>query len=462
MDSRQQVIITLIKNLLVQGKPYSDIVELANAKDLISNKPPYLSEKDIHGPLADSPIKVATKMMLEIIEEMEPEDEEYSLYRGFFEEHLAKAKKDIISKQLLEFDGAQWQSVLVHLDAMKSYAKAKGLKPHSVQMHLDRYIMKQKPVMLIDIPKWDKVDRIAQLKSFVKIKNQPFEVFEDALKEWGANIFRRLYHDIYQNRCIILKGGQGIGKDHLLKSLLKGFGPYYSKFSSNRNENDCWAQVTSKLVLHIEEFDQTGMLSIAFLKDMITRDYATYRSPYDRASLTRKCVGSFISTVNIDSMLRDETGNRRFAVFEIESIDWKYPKDWSDQVLSQFYELYRTGFWAKEETWRSVTDGNSNFEQVDIVPELLNFWDMRVSAISKDKGLKELTYGQIDGVIAELCRQSGWKAKTTLSMLKANSRSRKTQLCTVYWSNLIKCPDTNTTSTTRPEVVNYANLGEED
>lgn len=456
MDQREQTLIGLMKDFLKQGRKWDEIVELVNAKDLISHEQPYFSDS-VHGPMAAHPIKVATKMLFTLIENIEPEDQEYSLYREFFDNHLSKARKDIISKQLVEFDGFQWQPVMLHLDAIKSYGKAKGLKPHSLQIHLDRYIMKQRPVLLIDIPKWDQVDRIAQLRSFVKIKNQPFEVFEDALKEWGANIFRRLYHDIYQNRCIILKGGQGIGKDHLLKSLLKGFGPYYSKFSSNRNENECWAQVTSKLVLHIEEFDQTGMLSVAFLKDMVTRDHVTYRSPYDRAAMTRKCVGSFISTVNIDSMLRDETGNRRFAVFEIESIDWKYPKDWSDQVLAQFYHLYVTAFWAKEETWKSVMEGNSSFEQVDIVPELLNSWDTRVSAISKDRGMKELTYGEVDGVVAELCRQSGWKAKSICSMLKMNGRSRKTKLCTMYWSNLIKVPTTDHPNNTTSVTDNYLN-----
>lgn len=454
MDSREQPLIDLIKNSLNQKKSFQDIVELVNAKDVLSNDLPYFADESVHGPLAKSPLKVATKLALQLAEEMEPEDDEYSVYRQFFDKQLKGTKKDIISNRLLEFDGQQWQSVLVKLDTIKSYSVAAGLKPHKIQMHLDRYINKRKTQMLIEVPKWDGADRIAQLKEFVKIKNQPFDIFEDALKEWGSNIFRRLYHDIYQNRCIILKGGQGIGKDHLLRSLLKGFGPYYAKFSSNRDERECWSQVTSRLVLHIEEFDQTGQLSIPFLKDLITRDYVTYRAPYDRDAVSRKCVGSFISTVNIDAVLRDETGNRRFAVFEIESIDWKYPKDWSDQVLAQFYELYRTGFFAKEETWIKVVENNYHFEQVDMVPELLNSWDIRVAAISKDKGLKQLTYGQVDGVISELCKQSGWKSKSVCSMLKMNGRSRKTGSGTVYWSNMILFQGNDRSSVIEPVIDN--------
>lgn len=438
MDERRQVLESYIKELLRKGKPLEEATNLVHANDKLLHESPYFSDDNIFGNLAKNSLRAATKFAIDIYGD-EEEDEEYKLYRVFFDEHFKKARKDIISGRLLEFDGRQWQSVLLHLDATKSYAKAKGLKPHMVTIHLDRYMHKKRSELLIDIPKWDKVDRIGQLKDFVKIKNQSFEIFEEALKEWGANIFRRLYHDVYQNRCIILKGGQGIGKDHLLKSLLNGFGPYYSKFSSNRDERECWSQVTSKLVLHLEEFDQTGQLSVAFLKDLITRDNVTYRSPYDRDAMTKKCVGSFISTVNIDAVLRDETGNRRFAVFEIESIDWKYPKDWSAQVVAQFHDLYRTGYWAKAETWVAVTENNSHFEQVDMVPEYLNYWDQKVSMLSRIKysNFKELTYAQVEGVIMDLCKQSGWRNRAVCSMLKVHGRSRKSHNGTLYWSNLI-------------------------
>ncbi len=442
MDSREDVIVTLIKKMLIQNKPYSDIVELAVAKDQISNNPPYLSDESIHGVLAASPLKLATKIMLDTIDQMEPEDEEYSTYREFFDEHFKKAKKDRISKDLmLQYDDGLWQPAIAKLEATKSYAKGKGLKPASVMMHFVRYEMKKKGSLLVDFEKWDGIDRIKQLGEFIKIKNHSFDVFEDALKEWGANLFRRLNHDVYQNRCIILKGNQGIGKDQLVKNLLRGLGPYYSKFSCHRNENDCWSEVTSKLVLHIEEFDQTGRIGVPFLKDLITRDWVTYRDPYGRKNLTRKCIGSFISSVNIDAILRDETGNRRFAVFEIESIDWDYPKDDSAQYLAQFFHLYRTGFFAKPETWKSVTDSNSQFEQVDMVPELLNAWDVRAAGLYKQTGtdgLLELTYGQAFGVISDIAKHAGWKPRSICTMLKSHGRSRHTATGSVYWSNMIK------------------------
>lgn len=364
--------------------------------------------------------------------------EEYDEYKAFFDEHLSTSKKDIISGQVLDYDGTFWQPISNELDAIKSHGIGLGLKPAKAQIHLGRWIKNKEKQLLVNIPEWDGVDRIAALNEFLTFRNMPFSVFEDAIKEWGATIFRRLYEKKAQNRCIILKGAQGIGKDMLISSLLDHFGPYYAKFSSNRDQRECWSQVTSSLVLHVEEFDQTGQMSIPFLKDLITRDWVVYRAPYDRTSQNRKCVGSFISSVNIDAVLRDETGNRRFAVFELDAIDWKYPKDWSAHIFAQFYTLYKQGFLASEDTWKAVTENNQNYEQVDMTNEYLNQWDNLVAAISLNRGLVELEFRDVQEIVSDLCKLSGLKARAFCTLLKTNGRSKKYKWGTAYWSNLRK------------------------
>jgi putative DNA primase/helicase len=400
-----------------------------------------------------------------IFDDVGAAQDEYSLYKEFFEKKFKGAKKDIISREFLWLDHGLWQSPLNWLDAIKSYAIDENLNHSKIQFHLQRYISELPYEPLMNIPEWDGEDRIAALEPFIKLKGQPWSVFEDAFKEWGANVFRRLFDEGAQNRCIILKGTQGLGKDRLLNSLLSGFKPYYSKFSTNRDERAIWDQVTGNLVLHIEEFDQTGSMSVAFLKDLITRDYATYRSAFERKNLTRKCHGSFISTVNIDSILRDETGNRRFAVFEIEHIDWDYPKDIGLQVMAQFHALYLQGYKAKPETWLAVTEGNIQFEQVDIVPELLEIWDERLKTMMTF-GDRDLSFTLVAPVVSDLCKISGWKTKTILSILKVNNRSKKTKNGARYWPK--KEGDRSTTEnnvvtgqfTAARSVKNYAPQGD--
>lgn len=380
-------------------------------------------------------------------ESKEVKDPEYVQYEQFFDRHLKGARKCLIIKEFLQFDGQYWQSPLNNLDAIKSYAAGIGLKPQAVQMHLDRYILEKPFELLIDIPPWDGVDRIKGLYLYLKFKDREFSVFEDALKEWGANIFRRLYRHNMQNRCIILKGEQGLGKDRLLKTLLSGFEHYYQSFTSNRDERECWGQVTESLALHIEEFDQTGSMPVAFLKDLITRNSVKYRSAYDRKALVKKCVGSFISSVNIDDILRDETGNRRFAVFEIESIDWDYPKNFGPQIMAQFHALYQADYLAKPETWDAISVSNEKFTQVDIVPELLDLWDDRIRELCAPargtisagpcNGKQRLTFSAVVGVVNDLSRAFNLKAKKILGILKSNKRSAKDRNGAYYWSGPI-------------------------
>ncbi len=431
-DSQFAILKQIIVEELANGVKAPEIAEYILSRDEIFHpNEPYLKSSRFSG---QSPLAAANMIVLREMAKTSADDE-YVKYRDFFNDLLRGAKKDIVSGWFqAQLEDGSWQFVDNRLEAIKSYANGHGLKPSRVTMHYARYVEDQPKRLLMPIIVWDGVDRIEQLKDFIKFKTQDPSIFIDALKEWGGNIFARLYKNNAQNRCIILKGGQGIGKDHLLNSIFSAFDPYYAKFSSNKDQRECWDQVTSSLVLHIEEFDQTGSLSIPFLKDLITRDRVTYRSPYARSQVTRKCVGSFISTVNIDAILRDETGNRRFAVFEIESIDWSYPKDWGQQIAAQFYELYREGYRARPETWTTITVGNEQFEQVDMTPELLDLWDKRVAAISKAKRITELSFSDVVGIIDDIGKSSGLKARGVCTMLKTHGRTKKRKHGHIYFS----------------------------
>lgn len=435
MDIRELELARIaVQEMKTQNRSGLDVLNNLIAKDLeLFKDNPYFKDDKAFPGSTDQMTNASTFVMRLWSGSQEEKDYEYNKYKDFFDDIFSKAKKDIISNEFLSDDSGTWQPVLNWIDSVKSYANGKNLKPKDVSMHLDRYIKTKKPELLIDVPTWDGVDRIKDLGQFITLKGHSYEIFEDAIKEWLANIFRRLYLDGAQNRCIILKGSQGLGKDNLVRNLLGAFGCYYSKFTNSKDERAIWDQVTGSLVLHIEEFDQTGSMGVSFLKDIITRDQVTYRSSYARRNSTRKCHASFISTVNIDAVLRDETGNRRFAVFEIEKIDWSYPKNISDQILAQAYALYKDGYKAKKETWELIKGTNSQFEQVDLVPELLNMWDIRVSRLTPDIiKTKEFRFETIQSVLNDMSKGSGWKQKTLLTMLKTNGRSRHTDAGTAY------------------------------
>lgn len=291
----------------------------------------------------------------------------YYAYEAFFDTHLGGAKKDLISKKLMRRDSdGVWQPVINDVKAIRSYAEAKGLKKADIEDNFDRYALEKKPELLIDIPEWDGVDRIATFTDYLKISNCRDFVFEDLVKDWGAGVFRRLFDNEEQNRCIILKGGQGKGKDSFIRSFLRGFGPYYTKFSVFSQEKDYWNLYSKKLVVHIEEFDTTHNVSLGLLKQLITRDFSEFRAAYGRDDELKVMRCSFFSSVNFDDFLRDPTGNRRFAVFDVEDISWEYPDDWSEQIKAQFYSLYKAGYRAQKESVLEMAELVKKYEDIPL------------------------------------------------------------------------------------------------
>lgn len=363
----------------------------------------------------------------------------YRAFELFFDKTLNNPKKCALSGALFFKDksGEMIQAV-EHTKALKSYAKEAGLPKSDVEDHLDRYIFEKKPELLIDVEDWDGVDRIGSLKKYIILKDQDPEIVVEFIKDWGSKVFRRLFDSEEQNRCLIFKGGQGIGKDSLITSLIKGFGMYKTKFAMQANERDYLNTYSKKLVVHIEEFDQTNKMGIGFLKSLITRDEAEFRKSYGRDDVIKQMHCSFISSVNFDTFLRDPTGNRRFVVFDVERINWGYDRDWGKQIVAQFYQLYKDGYYIDKKHIDYMTEYVKKYEQIEIEDEVLPLWDERVANIQRQKAKYDPGYRlrihDVDHVMGDLCKSYDMKRRWFLGMLKKTNRSRQDMKSTYYLS----------------------------
>lgn len=363
------------------------------------------------------------------------EDSEYFKYKQFFFKQCKSPKKCILNGDAVETKN-KFIPILMRTEALKSYALEEGLKTSQVPFQLARFIEDLKPELLIQIPEWDGVDRIKKAVNHVTLTgDMTVDHFENYLKYWGSRIFARLKNPDEQNIFIILKGPQGIGKDTFVKNLVRGFGCYASKFTVQPNkEIDTIHQIASNLVLHLEEFDQSHKLNVAFLKELITCEEKTYRLPYDRAAIRRKMYASFISTVNVENIFRDSTGNRRFAVFDIKAIDWSYPKGEQNQIVAQFKALYDQNYQLTDNAKSKMAEKISSLTPDSVDDELLDLWDTRVSYLIKAEQKSELKLEKVQHVIEDLRKQTGWQIKTVFSFLKQHGRSLKRGSNVLYTS----------------------------
>lgn len=267
-------------------------------------------------------------------------------WNHFFETSFHKIRKDTISKKCFyKLDEDTDWGVMDEVEGvLRSYAGRRGLTVPKTLDELARWSLeKTETDFLCDIPKWDGVDRLAEFGRSVTSPNFTGDEIGDILKQWGSNIFRRVKSADHQNRCVILKGPQGLGKDYFVRAMLRDFKPYYESTTMPGTQKDALEICSRLLAVHIEEFDQTKHMDMAFMKSLITQPSAFFRESYGASPNQKIMRPSFISTANVDDILRDPTGNRRFVVVPVTGIDWNYPKDCSLQVLAQWRAHHEAG-----------------------------------------------------------------------------------------------------------------------
>lgn len=290
---------------------------------------------------------------------------DYKKFKDFFESVLPDAVKCTINKTAFKpcKYSSNWIPVENSIKTLESLATDYSLKAHFTSRHLSRWIDGLEPKLRIRVPELKDEfsnDPIGEMVNRLLVTNVAHKYATELFKEWGANVFRRLYstgETLEQNKMIILKGGQGIGKDSFIHHFCKGFGVYYSNIPVSERAKDNYERVSDLLIANIPEFDETRKMSIAVLKDLITSHGARFRAAYAAKAQYVPFYTSYISSCNFDNILRDSSGNRRFIVLNVDAISWDYASIDPMQIVAQCHHLYKKGFRASKE----ATDAMDSF-----------------------------------------------------------------------------------------------------
>jgi hypothetical protein len=263
-------------------------------------------------------------------------------FETLFNTMFPTARKDYFNGTVFYKDKKEWKPVENEIRLIRAEARIHGLTVQHTEDNLYKWISALKPKLLIDIPAWDKTDHISELLKYVEVTNISHDHFEDLFKTWMAGIFKRVYQPEFHNQCVIFKGDQGIGKDMLIGKIFKSLEGYYSEISISSRQRDNYESIEPLIVSYLPEFDESSRTPISTIKAFISASKATYRGAYDRKASAHIFRHSVVSSANIDNILRDSTGNRRFWIFELSKIDWKYNDVInSGQLISQAFALYK-------------------------------------------------------------------------------------------------------------------------
>lgn len=199
--------------------------------------------------------------------------------------------------------------------------------------------------------KWDGKDHIAVLCSKLH-SDSPIVTYADGstapiasiyLSKWLIGAVAKVFRGA-QNPMLVLDSPQGTGK-----SLLSAFfSPKRSLFIEapiNTQDKDCDIRLMSKFIWEVSELDATTRKAdVSALKAFLTKSQVTVRKSYGRYDVVGQAMASFIGTINNTAgFLADETGNRRFWIIHLTSIDWSYTQLDIDQIWAQAYQMYQSG-----------------------------------------------------------------------------------------------------------------------
>ena len=214
------------------------------------------------------------------------------------------------------------------------------------------------------LPKWDEIDRVSQLASYIEIEpaqagqsdEEARDLLEWAMHKWLiGNVGMWERDDVVNHEMLIFVGPQGIYKTTFFRYLLP---PTLRRFYWENNHNkfsskDDQIALGENCLVEVEEFNITTYKEVGVLKSSLTSNNIKERRPYARQREEKHRLAGFCGTCNEQFFLADETGNRRFLCFLVKWI--KNPREWDmdyDQLYAQLLYEFRSGF----EYWFNYDD----------------------------------------------------------------------------------------------------------
>ena len=220
------------------------------------------------------------------------------------------------------------------------------------------------------LPPWDGQDHILAMSVSVTVKGgvEKQMLFYEYLKRWLVAMVASWLDEGEVNQAVlVLIGEQGIYKttwfSHLLPPELRDY--FRIKVNSSRVSKDDLITLSQYGLVCYEELDVMKPSDVNTMKSVVTMPSIDERKPYGHYTEHMPHVASFCGTGNNVQFLTDQTGNRRWLPFEVESIisPRDQPFDY-EGIYSQAYALYRQGFrhyFSKAEE-EALREHNRTFE----------------------------------------------------------------------------------------------------
>lgn len=217
------------------------------------------------------------------------------------------------------------------------------------------------------LPVWDGTDHIAALAKIVQIEDMGIGLrakWPEYLKKWlVAAAAQATIEKATNHTCLVLVGGQGLGKTTFLNALCPE--PLvHLRYSGHIRvgEKDTENLLAERFLINID--DQLDLMhDLKKLKSMFTMEKVVNRKAYTKFSPSRPRIASFVASVNSTQFLTDDENRRYLIVFVNDIYLDKLHMVNREQLWAQVKYLLESGFryWFDKEENSVISRVNDMF-----------------------------------------------------------------------------------------------------
>ena len=199
-----------------------------------------------------------------------------------------------------------------------------------------------------NLPKWDGVKRAETLFiKFLRAKDNAYT--RELTLNWLTAAVARIFHPGCDYQTVpILLGNQGIGKSHVLSRL---GGKWYGALTDDVDDPHAIDAIKRLWIVEVKELAPMRR-DVRANKSFFDASSDVRRFAYERRAKKILRQNVFCGTTNDRECLADQTGNRRFPIFEclsatqdfVEGLTDDYVKQVWAEVFAHCKELFKDGF----------------------------------------------------------------------------------------------------------------------
>ena len=158
------------------------------------------------------------------------------------------------------------------------------------------------------------------------------------------------------DNVLILEGRQGWGKSTALEVLAGK--PWYTNSPIRIGEKDTYAVMAGKWIIELAELDSLNKSDSSAAKSFFATETDRFRNFYGKRATDVHRQGVFAGSVNFDTYLKDESGNRRYWPIRVGGpVDIEALRRDRDQLWAEAVHLYR-----KRVIWHVTEEERPLFE----------------------------------------------------------------------------------------------------